>query len=85
MDKNEGYEDFLIYLMKLEMDPRQESTRRRKIKSAAFPYIKTMDELDISRFEHMDEAFVKELASCDFVANKQNIVMIGNPCVYSDR
>lgn len=79
LDKNESYEDFLIQLMKLEMDSRQESTRRRKIKSAAFPYIKTMDELDIARFEHMDEAFVKELASCDFVANKQNIVMIGNP------
>lgn len=79
LNKNEGYEEFLIQLMRLEMDSRQESTRRRKIKSAAFPYIKTMDELDISRFEHMENAFVKELASCDFVSNRQNIVMIGNP------
>jgi DNA replication protein DnaC len=38
-----------------------------------------MDELDVSRFEHMDEAFIKELSSCDFVTKKQNIVMIGNP------
>lgn len=79
MDKHEGYEDFLIHLMKLELDSRQESTRRRRIKSANFPYIKTMDELDYSRFEHMDEAFLKELASCDFVSSKQNVVMIGNP------
>lgn len=79
LNQNEGYEEFLIHLMKLEMDSRQESARKRKIKSAAFPYIKTMDELDISRFEHMNKAFVKELASCDFVGNKQNIVMIGNP------
>jgi DNA replication protein DnaC len=79
LDQNQSYEDFLIQLMKLELDSRQESTRRRKIQSAGFPYIKTMDELDCSRFEHMNEAFVKELASCDFVAKKQNIVMIGNP------
>lgn len=38
-----------------------------------------MDELDVSRFEHIDEAFFKELVSCDFVIKKQNIVMIGNP------
>lgn len=79
LDKNQGYEYFLIQLMKLELDSRQESTRKRKIKVASFPYIKTMDELDFSRFEHMEEAFLKELASCDFVTKKQNIVMIGNP------
>lgn len=48
-------------------------------KCAGFPYLKTMDELDYSRFEHMDEAFIHELASCDFVSKRQNIVMIGNP------
>lgn len=79
MNKEEGYEDFLIHLMKAELNSRQESTRKRKIKTAGFPYIKTTDELDIARFEHMDEAFIKELSTCDFVANKQNIVMIGNP------
>lgn len=79
LNKEEGYEDFLIRLMKAELDSRQEGTRKRKIKTAGFPYIKTMDELDICRFEHMKEAFVKELFTCDFVTNKQNIVMIGNP------
>lgn len=79
LDQNQSYEDFLIALMKLELDSRQESTRRRKIKYAGFPYVKTMDELDKSRFEHMTEAFINELASCDFVSKRQNIVMIGNP------
>lgn len=79
LNKSDGYEEFLIQLMKLELDARQESTRKRKIKSAGFPYIKTMDELDTTRFEHMTDAFVKELATCDFVIKKQNIVMIGNP------
>ena len=79
LNKDQGYEDFLVSLMKQELDARMESNRQRKIKAAKFPYLKTMDELDYSRFEHMTEAFINELASCEFVSNHQNIVMIGNP------
>ena len=79
LNKNQGFDDFLITLMKLELDSRQESTRRRKIKSAGFPYVKTIEELDFKRFEHMDSAFINELAACDFISKRQNIVMIGNP------
>lgn len=76
-DKNYG--EFLLALMKMELDSRMESSQKRKIKSSNFPYIKTMDELDCSRFEHLSEAFIYELASCDFVSKRQNVVMIGNP------
>lgn len=79
LDKNQGYEDFLLNLLKLEYDTRTEKGQQRKIKTAGFPYIKTIDELDSSRFEHISEPFVKELASCDFIKKRQNIVMIGNP------
>jgi len=79
LNKDQGYDDFLVSLMRKELDARSESNRKRRIKTANFPYIKTIDELDCSRFEHMTEAFVHELASCDFVSRHQNIVMIGNP------
>ena len=79
LDKNQGYEDFLLNLLKLEYDTRTEKSQQRKINTAGFPYIKTIDELDSSRFEHISEPFVKELASCDFIKKRQNIVMIGNP------
>lgn len=79
LDKNQGYEDFLLNLLKLEYDSRTEKSQHRKIKAAGFPYIKTIDELDTRRFEHISEPFVKELASCDFIKKRQNIVMIGNP------
>ena len=79
LDQSQGYEDFLIALLKLELDSRQESTRRRKIKGAGFPYIKTMEELEYNRFEHLEDAFLGELGTCDFISKRQNIVMIGNP------
>lgn len=79
LNSDQAYDDFLIALMKQELDARAESNRQRKIRTANFPYLKTIDELDCSRLEHITEAFVNELASCDFVSRHQNIVMIGNP------
>ena len=79
MDNDCSYEDFLIELMKREYDARQEGARKRAVKAAHFPYLKTFDELDLSRFEHVESAYLNELASCDFIKKRQNIVMIGNP------
>lgn len=45
----------------------------------AVPSPKTLDEFDLSRLEHVSESTVRQLASCDFIKQRQNIVMIGNP------
>ena len=79
LGSDKSYEEFLLALMKMELDSRMESSQKRKIKSSKFPYLKTMDELDCKQFEHVSEAFIYELASCDFVSKRQNVVMIGNP------
>lgn len=79
LEKNQGYEDFLIALMKKELDARQESAQKRRIKTAGFPYLKTIDELDYSRFEHIEQPYLNQLVSCDFIGKCQNIVMIGSP------
>lgn len=79
LGSNASYDDFLVSLMKSELYSRQEKTRQRKIKLAKFPYIKTIEELDCSYFENISEAQINELATCKFIDNRQNIVMIGNP------
>ncbi len=78
MESDQSYDDFLLAMMKQEAQSRQESSQRRKTMAAKFPYVKTMDELDMSRFEHLDQAFLNQLGTCDFVNKRQNIVMIGN-------
>lgn len=78
LGSDQGYDEFLLAMLKQESHSRQESSQKRRITAAHFPYIKTMDELDLSRFEHLDAAFLHQLATCDFVTNHQNIVMIGN-------
>jgi DNA replication protein DnaC len=79
MDHDQGYDDFLLALMKLESDSRSEKSHMRKVKSATFPYPKTLDELDFDRFEHLTQPLINELASCEFIKKRQNIVMVGNP------
>lgn len=75
----DGYDKFLCELMKLEVLQRQEAGQRRRIKKARFPYMKTLDEFDFSRLEHVSESFIRELSACDFIKKQQNIVMVGNP------
>ncbi len=79
MAPNEGYEHFLSRLMKNEVDLRQENMQKRRLKAAKFPFYKTLDDYDFSRLEHVSEAYVRELATCDFIQKRQNVVMIGNP------
>lgn len=78
LDQSQGYEHFLLELLKLEAPSRMESSQKRKINAAKFPYIKTFDELDLSRYEHVSEASFNELATCNFINKRQNVVMIGN-------
>lgn len=78
-DGGMGYEDFLLELMKKELETRRENQQKRRIRSAGFPFLKTLDEFDYSRLEKVKEAFVWELATCDYIQKKQNIIMIGNP------
>ena len=76
---DESYDSFLCALLKTEILKRQETSQKRRIKKARFPFMKTLDEFDCKRLEHVSEAFLWELSAGDFIKKRQNIVMIGNP------
>ena len=79
-DPASDFSDLLLELMKTETESRQENQNRRRLKAAGFPYLKTMEEFDCSQLnEAVSPLFLRELASCQFIQDKQNIVMIGNP------
>ena len=79
LSPGDGYDKFLCELMKVEVLQRQDAGQRRRIKKARFPFMKTLDEFDCNRLEHVSESFIWELAACDFIKARQNVVMIGNP------
>ena len=74
------FEDVLLDLMRKEYENRQDNNNRRRLRQACFPFTKTLDELDITRYDgKISDIFVNELASCRFIDEKKNLVMIGNP------
>lgn len=79
-DSTLAFGDVLLELMKAECSVRQENQMKRRLKAAAFPYQKTLEEFDLSQLNpSVSPLFVQELASCQFIRNKQNVILIGNP------
>lgn len=74
-----SYEDFLIAMMRQELASQSANQQKRRIKQAGFPVQKTLEEFDFKRLKHVEEAYIHELASCDFIRNRQNVLMLGNP------
>ena len=79
-DPSADFGTLLLELMKTETASRQENQNKRRLKAAGFPYLKTMDEFDCSQLNAaVSPLFLNELASCQFIRQRQNVVMIGNP------
>lgn len=79
-DPSADFAELLLELMKAETESRQENQNRRRLKAAGFPYLKTMEEFECSQLnDAVSPVFLNELASCQFISDRQNVVMIGNP------
>lgn len=74
-----SYEKFLLKLMKQELESRDQNRKRKMIRSANFPYLKTLSEFEDDALAHVSSAFINELASCDYIGRRENIIMIGGP------
>ena len=81
LEPSAGYDSFLLEMLKRELSERQISSQRKRIRQAHFPVLKTMDEFDCTRTPNVESAFIRQLATCEFIKNKANVVMVGNPGV----
>ncbi len=79
-EQNASFGELLLELMKREIAKRHENQNSRLLKQAGFPYTKTLEELDLSKYEgQLTNIFVQELASCQFIKDKKNLILFGNP------
>jgi DNA replication protein DnaC len=79
--KSWTYVDFLDHLLETEVSARYERDVTMKTKLAHFPVIKTLDQFDFSFQPSIDERRVRELATLRFVANGENVLLLGPPGV----
>jgi DNA replication protein DnaC len=75
----QDYTDFLENLLESEWQQRMSNGQARRIREAKFPYKKYL--VDFKRNKY-DEVFLhkfEELETLDFIANKENLILIGTP------
>ncbi len=72
---------FLEELVDCESLSREESRENRWFKLGRFPARKTLEEFDFSYQPSINPRQIFDLASCQFIDNKQNIIFFGPPGV----
>ena len=74
-----SYEQFAAALLKTETDSRDSHGGQGRIKAARFPARKTIEEFDFAFQSSLRREQVLHLAQLDFLAGKENIVLLGPP------
>jgi DNA replication protein DnaC len=75
------YLDFLAHLLEVEVSARYERDVAMKTKLAHFPVVKTLDQFDFAFQPSVSERQVRELATLRFIANGENVLLLGPPGV----
>ena len=70
--------DYLARLIDGEATMRESRSIERRIRNARFPVLKTLDEFQWSWPRKINRAHIQELFRLAFIANKTNVVFIGN-------
>lgn len=76
-----AFEEKLLTLLEKQLAEREQNSIERRIRRAKFPFIKTLDtfEFDKKRLPDFKEEDVRELAKCDYIEKKRNVIAVGNP------
>ena len=72
------YGDYLLRLTERELIDREQRAAQRRIKSAKFPVLKTLENFDFAAQPSINETLVRQLASGEYLEGKENLLLIGN-------
>lgn len=78
---NLAYSDFLDQLLSREVAHKTEKTVTMRTAMARFPYVKTLENFDFTFQPSIDKKRIRELATCRFIANGENVIFLGPPGV----
>ena len=72
------YQHYLLRITELELLDRERRATERRIRQAKFPVVKTMDSFDFLAMPSVNKTLVLELARCEFLARRENVLLLGN-------
>ena len=69
---------YLLRLAELELIDRHQRMVQRRIRAARFPAVKSLDTFDFLAIPSVNKALVMELARCEYIQHRENVIAIGN-------
>ncbi len=69
---------YLLRLSELELLDRERRATERRIRQAKFEVVKSLDSFDFLAIPSLNKALVLELARCEFIERKENVLALGN-------
>lgn len=78
---NISYSEFLDQLLSQEVSSKKEKNISMRTSMARFPFVKTLESFDFNFQPSIDKKKIKELATCRFIANGENVILLGPPGV----
>ena len=79
--KDLAYSDFLEEVLSREIAAKHERHTAMKTAMARFPFQKTIESFDFKFQPSIDPKVIKDLATCRFIADTDNILLLGPPGV----
>src|SRR3546814_18173671 len=70
--------DLLLRPIELELIDRERRTVERRIRAARFPAVKSFDTFDFTAIPSLNKMLVLELARCEYILRRENIIALGN-------
>lgn len=68
---------YLARLTELELIDRERRMVERRIKSAKFPAVKSLDSFDFKAIPSLNKMMVLDLARCDWIERRENVIALG--------
>jgi DNA replication protein DnaC len=79
--KELAYSDFLEDLLERELSAKQERHTAMKTGMARFPFHKSLESFDFKFQPSIDAKVIRDLATCRFIADADNVLLLGPPGV----
>lgn len=80
-DNEWSYLDFLSELLAEEMRNRESNLLKRRLRSARFPWVKTVESFDFRFQSSITKKEVREWLSCAWIEQRENKILMGPPGV----
>lgn len=72
-----SYKDLLELLCEDEKSTRKDNNYKRRTNAAKLPSVKKLEDFDFSFQPTIDQKVIADLATCQFINSKENIILVG--------